>query len=218
MDFWLWVSRLGSLVSFVALGGVAAASTQWWARVRREDRRRQRDAELAAGRGRKPIALAIFFEGPSIGSDVRTYLSGRFPTWSFPALPLGATDPDSSPRRWPIVEFEHGGVLSPDVAVADIARLRQVEHWLKEEGYDEVHLFMRSTVAFGCAIGSLFTNWGAVHVYHHSPPYEHWFSLDEVKRLAPPPALGDVIATWAAQGLDARRRRQVEAPASAPNS
>jgi hypothetical protein len=112
------------------------------------------------------------------------------------------------------VEFEHGGVLSPDVAAADIARLRQVEHWLKEEGYDEVHLFIRSTVAFGCATGSHFTNWGAVHVYHHSPACEYWVSLDDVERATPPPTLGDAIATWATQGHDARRqRRQTEAPA-----
>ena len=49
---------------------------------------------------------------------------------------------------------------------ADIERLRQVERWLKDEGYDEVHLFMRSTVAFGCAVGSLLPNWAAVHVSH----------------------------------------------------
>lgn len=46
------------------------------------------------------------------------------------------------------------------------------------------HLFMRSTVSFGCVAGGLFTNWGAVFIYHRHDKhgYEYWFPLSETKR------------------------------------
>jgi hypothetical protein len=217
--FWLWVSRVGAVISCLAFSGVAAATAQWWAKVGRYERRRQRAAELAAGRTHKPVALAIRFEGASIESDVVTYLSESYTGWSFPSLPLGGSDPDPSPCRWPVLEFEHGGTLTWAVAHADLERLRQVERWLKEEGYDEVHLFMRSTVAFGCAVGSLFTNWGGVHVYHWGAgAYEHWFSLDEVKHAAPAPTLGDAVAEWAGQRLYARRETRHAVDATSQGS
>jgi hypothetical protein len=204
LDVWTWLDRGAIVLAYAAVGTVAAVAYQWWGTVRRLERRARRDAELAAGKTAKPVALAVFFYGESIEADVRRYLSARYPGWSFPSLPAGADDPDPSPNRCPIVQLEHAGTLTPDVAEADLERLRAVERRLKDEGFTEVHLFLKSTVAFGCGVGCLFTNWGAVHVYHRdnrAGTYEYWFPLADVKRVGPPPALGNVLAAHVVQRL-----------------
>jgi hypothetical protein len=201
---WLWLDRGGTLLSYVALGTVIAAGFQWWQSVRRQERRRIRGEALAAGRAAKPVALVVSASGGSMEADVEGYLSQQFAGWSFPHLPVGAGDPDPSPRRWPIVGFEHAETLTPDGIEAELARLRAVERWLKEEGFNEVHLFMRTPVAFGSAVGCIFTNWGAVHVYHWNHPertYEYWFALGDVKRVLLLPTLGDAISAAVARRL-----------------
>jgi hypothetical protein len=203
-DIWMWLDRGAIVLAYVALGSVGAVAYQWWRKLRRLERLARRSPELAAGRASRPVALAVSFPGESIEADVRRYLAGRFPRWSFPSLPVGADDPDPSPNRCPVVEFEHSGTLTPEVAEADLERLRGVERWLKDEGFTELHLFLKSTVAFGCGVGCLFTNWGAVHVYHRdnrAGTYEYWFPLADVKRLAPVPTLGDVVAAHLVQRL-----------------
>jgi hypothetical protein len=191
---WLWFDRIGTALSYVALGTLIAAGFKMWQSAQREERRRARTEALAAGQTARPVALVVSGTGGSMEADVERYLAGRFPGWSFSHLPIGAGDPDLSPRRWPVVGFEHAETLTAEGVEAELARLRGVERWLKEEGFNEVHLFMRTPVAFGSAVGCVFTNWGAVHVYHwNQRTYEYWFALDEVKRLGPSPSLGDAV-------------------------
>jgi hypothetical protein len=210
--FWLVVDRVAILLSYVALLTITAAATQWWQSVRRQERRSRRTPELADGRVTKPVAVLVSPPAGSVEADVERYLVRTFPDWAFPYLPLGADDPGGEPRRCPIVHFEHGEQMAtPEGVDADLERLRRAEGWLKDEGFSEVHLFMRSTVAFGTAVGCLFANWGAVHVYHwnqRTSTYEYWFPLAEVKRLGATPNFGDAMASLAARILARRRDRQ----------
>ncbi len=181
---WLVVDRIGILLSFAVLGTIAVAFYKVFLSVRRKQRLVRVQAEIAGGRAGKPVALLVCFAGSRIDSDVMRFLRGTYPAHDFFVLPAGAADPNPGPGRFPLVEFHHSGDLDPDVAHADLQRLRAIERWLKLEGYTEIHLFMRSTVAFGCVAGSLLTNWGAVHVYHRNDKtgYECWFPLSETKR------------------------------------
>lgn len=212
--FWIWFDRGGTLFSYVALGTVIAAGFQLWQSARRQERRRMRAEALVSGHGARRVALVISPSGGSMEADVERYLTREFPGSHFLHLPIGADVLDPEARRWSIVGFEHAETLTPDGVEAELARLRGVERWLKEVGFDEVHLFMRTSVAYGAAVGCIFTNWGAVHVYHwnHSQrTYEYWFALGEVKRMNPPTALGDAVAAVVSQRL-----RRHAAPAEAP--
>jgi hypothetical protein len=210
--FWLVVDRVGILLGYIVLVTVSIAVTRWWRGVKRKERRIRHAQQLSRDAGARPVALSIATPGGAMEADIRRYLTSVLPGWDFPELAAGADDPGGA-RRCPIVEFEHEeGSLSPDGADADVERLREVVAWLKDEGFNEVHLFMRSTVAFGAAVGCLFANWGAVHVHHWNNTkgeYEYWFPLAEVKR-APEPhsALDDATAALA--------RRLAERPAAPP--
>lgn len=209
MDIWLTLDRISIVLSYAAFVSLAVAAQAWGRSVRRHERRVRLQDEIVSGRNRKPVALLVTRLGESTESDVRRFLSGTHPAWDFPPLPIGADDPSRDAKRWPLVHFEHSEKeITPNGVDADLDRLREVERWLKEEGFNEVHLFLRSTVAFGAAIGSLFTNWGTVHVYHfnlRAGTYEHWFPLADVKRISTPPTLPDALASTAAELL-ARRR------------
>ena len=214
MDLWLALDRISIVLSYAAFLSLVLAAQAWWRSVRRHERRVRLQDELQSGRNRKPVALLVTRQGESTEADVRRYLTGMHAGWDFPSLPIGADDPSRDTRRWPLVHFEHGETeITPDGVDADLDRLRGVERWLKDEGFNEVHLFLRSTVAFGAAIGSLFTNWGTVHVYHFNigvGTYEHWFPLAEVKRIGAPPTLPDALASTAAELL--ARRGRTSAP------
>jgi hypothetical protein len=212
---WLVVDRFAIVLSFAIVGTLATYGFRLLHDIRRARRRQELDAELATGRTAKPVALAVSFRNADIQRDVRRFLEARFPGASFPELPLGAADPDPSPKRFPIVEFRHGGNLTPGTVDADLARLRGVRRWLEEEGFTEVHLFLNTTVAFGCVIGSLFTNWGRVHLYHwctESGSYEYWLPLAEVKRVADAPDLSATVAAYLAQRTAAARSPATAVP------
>lgn len=221
MDIWMTLDRISIVLSYAAFVSLAIAAQAWWRSVRRHERRVQLQEELQSGRHRKPVALLVTRLGESTEADVRRFLSGMNEGWDFPPLPVGADDPSRDARRWPLVHFEHGEKdITPTGVDADLDRLRDVERWLKEEGFNEVHLFLRSTVAFGAAIGSLFTNWGTVHVYHFNTgmgTYEHWFPLADIKRIRVSPTLPDAIASTAA-GLLARRGQSRAPGAGVPEA
>lgn len=181
---WLVVDRVAILLSFAVLGTIAVGFYKVFSTIRRKQRLVQAQAEMAGTRSGKPVALLVCFAGSGIDRDVERFLRGQYPAHDFFVLPAGSTDPHPGPLRFPLVEFHHSGDLDPGVAHADLERLRAVERWLKQEGYTEIHLFLRSTVAFGCVVGGLFTNWGSVLVYHRNDRagYELWFPLSETKR------------------------------------
>ncbi|HEU0079612.1 MAG TPA: hypothetical protein VFQ76_18285 [Longimicrobiaceae bacterium] len=181
---WLVVDRAGILLSFAVLGSIIVAFYKVFLDIRRKQHLVRVHAEMAGIRSGRPVALLTCFAGGSIEPDAMRFLRGRHPGHDFFVLPAGAADPHPGPLRFPLVEFHHSGDLDPGVAHADLQRLRAVERWLKQEGYTEIHLFMRSTVAFGCVAGGLFTNWGAVFIYHRhdNHGYEYWFPLSETKR------------------------------------
>jgi hypothetical protein len=212
---WLWIDRIGILLGYVVLVTVAIAVARWLRGVRRQERRIRQAQQLARDTGARPVALSITWPGGSTEADVRRYLANVLPRWDFPQLPAGADDPGGA-KRCPIVEFEHAeSTISPDGADADVERLRSVVAWLKDEGFNEVHLFMRSTVTFGAAVGCMFANWGAVHVHHWNTTrgaYEYWFPLAEVKRTAEPRSVVDDVAASLA------RRRAARPPAEAPRA
>jgi hypothetical protein len=192
-SFWLWAGRVATLLTFGALASLGLWVYDLWRRAQRAERRDR----LAARLSTRPVALLISFAGVSIEADVRAYLAECFPKAKLAAIPEGSYDPDPAPDRFALMCFEHQDTLTPELAGSDLERLRNVVNALKAEGYSEVHLFMQSTVAFGCAVGALFTNWGTVHVYHatrRTPAYEHWFCLDEVKRAPPQRSVVDEVA------------------------
>jgi hypothetical protein len=208
---WLWIDRTGILLGYVVIGTLAVAGTRWWRGVRRRERHIRQARQLARGDGVRRVALCITTPKGGIDADVRRYLAERSPGWSFPDLPAGADDPGGQ-DRCPVVTFEHEEeTVSASGADADLERLRHVAAWLKEEGFGEVHLFMRGPVAFGAAVGCLFANWGEVHVHHFDRGrYEYWFSLAEVKRIAGPVSVVDDVSA-------ALARRLAERPAAPPS-
>jgi hypothetical protein len=214
-QLWLVLDRLATVLGLVTLFTLGGVAINFGRRVKRERRRRRLQAARQSGPDAPTVAVSVSFPGSDTADDVQRAIEERCSATQCPILTPGATV-RLPPGAVGIVEFRHPGQLTPATVYRELERMRALKAWLEGEGFREVHLFLQTPVAFAALLGSLFTNWRAVHLYHWNrdrAEYEYWLPLSSAKALPDEPGtLPELMAGAVAEWLEAGRDPEAAPP------